>query len=61
MTKAEQRQLDIVKKYRRMGHPETAALSLSALIRSTRGKNTTAQLLVVADVLGLTNHPDFII
>lgn len=61
MTKAEQRQLDIVKKYHRMGHPENAALSLSALIRSTRGKNTAAQLRKVAEVLGLTNHPDFII
>jgi thioredoxin-like negative regulator of GroEL len=60
MTKAEQRQLDIVKKYHRMGHPDTAARSLSALIRSTRGKNTAAQLRTVAEVLGLTKNPDFI-
>ena len=60
MTKAEQRQLDIVKKHHRMGHPDTAALILSALIRSTRGKNTAAQLRTVAEVLGLTKNPDFI-
>jgi hypothetical protein len=60
MTKAEQRQLDIVKKYHRMSHPDTAALSLSALIRSTRGKNTAAQLRTVAEVLGLTSNPNFI-
>ena len=60
MTKAETRQLDIVKKYHRMGHPDTAALSLSALIRSTRGKNTAAELRAVAETLGLTKNPNFI-
>jgi hypothetical protein len=61
MTKAEQRQLDIVKKYYRMGHPDTAALALSALIRATRSNKTRAELLTNAEVMGLVNNPDFII
>jgi hypothetical protein len=60
MTKAETRELDLVKKFHAHGMTDTAARSLSALIRATRGKNTAAQLRTVAEVLGLTNHPDFI-
>ena len=61
MTKAEQRQLDIVKKYYRLGHPDTAALALSALIRATRSNKTRAELLTNAEVMGLVNNPNFII
>ena len=60
MTKSEQREVDLAKKYHSLGHADIAARSLSALIRAARTKATAEALRVVADVLGVSNHPEFI-
>ena len=60
MNKAEQREVDLAKKYNALGHADIAARSLSALIRATRKKDTAEALRVVADALGVTSHPEFI-
>lgn len=61
MTKAEARELQNVKKYLAAGMPDTAARALSALVRSTRNRTTSAELMSQAIQLDLLHHPEFII
>lgn len=60
MTKSEQREVDLAKKYHALGHADIAARSLGTLIRSTRKASTAAALRVVAETLGVSNHAEFI-
>lgn len=43
------------------GMSDTAARSLSALIRSALTAKGRAELLALAETIGVVNHPDFII
>lgn len=61
MTKAEAKQLESVKTYCAAGMPDTAARALSAMIRATRNKTTSAELKIYAAEMGLSTHPDYII
>lgn len=60
MNKAEQREVELAKKYHALGHSDIAARSLSALIRATRKADTARALRVVAETLGVANHSEFI-
>lgn len=61
MTKAEKKQLDMIHVYLDNGMTDTAARSLSAMIRSTMNDNTKADLFYVAYHFKLRDHQDFIV
>jgi len=61
MTKAEARELENVKRYIAAGMPDTAARALSALVRATRKRTTSAELMSQAIQLDLLHRPEFII
>jgi hypothetical protein len=61
MTKSEARELENVKRYIAAGMPDTAARSLSALVRATRKRTTSAELMTYAVSLNLLHRPEFII
>jgi hypothetical protein len=61
MTKAEARELQSVKTYLTAGMPDTAARALSAMVRATRNRTTSAELMTYAAELNLLHRPEFII
>jgi len=61
MTKAEARELENVRRYIAAGMPDTAARALSALVRATRKRTTSAELMSHAVTLNLLHRPEFII
>lgn len=61
MTKAEARELQSVKTYIAAGMPDTAARALSAMVRATRNRTTSAELMTYAVELNLLHRPEFII
>lgn len=61
MTKAETREMKSVCLYIAAGMADTAARSLSALIRAARTNRSRAALMEQAQALKLTQHPEFII
>lgn len=61
MTKQEARQLQMVKTYIAAGMHDTAARSLSAMVRATRNRTTSAELMRQAVELNLLHRPEFII
>ena len=61
MTKAETRELAIINRYLAAGMRDTAARALSALIRCTRSRKTSFELMQQAVALDLIHSPDFII
>lgn len=63
MTKAEAKQVEMIRTYVRLGMDDTAARSLSSLIRSARTAKTRDELLKLAGPQGwgFLNHPEFII
>ena len=61
MTKAEARELERVRLYLAAEMPDTAARALSALVRSTRKRTTSAQLMELAIDWNLLHRPEFII
>jgi len=61
MTKAEARELENVRRYIAAGMPDTAARALSALVRATRKRTTSAELMSQAIQLDLLHRPEFII
>ena len=61
MTKSETREIKNVELYMAHGMTDTAARTLSALIRAARTSSSRADLMIYANALKLTNHPDFII
>ena len=60
MNKSEIRELSKVVKFHDLGMRDTAARSLSALIRSARTNKSIKALREYADLLKLNDHPDFI-
>jgi hypothetical protein len=60
MTKAEIREVATVVTYIQHGMTDTAARALSGLIRCARTTKSQTQLRELAEILKLTNHPDFI-
>lgn len=61
MNKAQKRQVEMIHLYLANGMSDTAARSLSALIRSAVTAKGRAELLALAETIGVVNHPDFII
>jgi hypothetical protein len=60
MTKSELREVSMVHTYIQHGMTDTAARALSGLIRCARTTKSQTQLRELAEILKLTNHPDFI-
>lgn len=61
MTKSEAKELQKIKLFHQMGHHDTAARSLSYLIRATRTTTNKAEFMKQAEALKLTNNPEFIV
>jgi hypothetical protein len=61
MTKSEAKELQKIKLFHSMGHHDTAARSLSYLIRATRTSSNKAEMMKTAEALKLTANPDFIV
>ena len=61
MTKTETREVATARKYAAAGMLDTAARSLSALIRAARTNASKTELLAEAQSLKLTHLPDFIV
>jgi hypothetical protein len=61
MNKAEKRQLELIDVYMDNGMQDTAARSLSSMIRSTMSNTTRIALILRAKDLNLTNKAEFII
>jgi hypothetical protein len=60
MTKFQAKQVDMLNVYISNNMIDTAARSLSALIRSAMTNKSKNELMALAVSLKLTNHPDFI-
>jgi hypothetical protein len=60
MTKFQAKQVDMLNVYIENNMIDTAARSLSALIRSAMTNKSKNELMALAVSLKLTNHPDFI-
>lgn len=61
MTKSEGRELETIRKYLALGMADTAARALSALVRATRSRKTSAQLMELAVDWNLLHRPEFIV
>lgn len=61
MNKHQTKQVAMVNVYLANGMADTAARSLSALIRSAMTKKSQCALLALAQELNINNHPEFII
>jgi hypothetical protein len=61
MTKSEARELQKIETLMTLGMRDTAARSLSALIRATRSRATSFELMQRAVSLDLVHLPDFIV
>jgi ABC-type antimicrobial peptide transport system ATPase subunit len=60
MTKSEQREMQIISKYRAAGlGPDYVARAISALIRAARSQKSAAALRAHALAYGVTDHPEF--
>jgi hypothetical protein len=60
MTKFQARDIAIAQKYIALGMIDTAARSVSALIRSAMRSKDAAEIRAFAEAHGLTKHPEFI-
>jgi len=61
MNKHQTKQVEMIQVYLANGMVDTAARSLSALIRSAMTKTSRCALILLAEDLHLTNNPEFII
>ena len=61
MTKSEIREIQSVRLYVAHNMVDTAARSLSGLIRAARTNKSRTELMEIAIEFGLTDQPDFII
>jgi hypothetical protein len=61
MTKSQSRDVKTIRIHAAIGNTHAAAAGLSALIRSALRAGDRAELLAVADELGLRAHPAFIV
>lgn len=60
MTKIQAREIATAQKYIALGMIDTAARSISALIRCAMRSKDAAELRAFAEAHGLTKHPEFI-
>lgn len=60
MTKIQAREIATAQKYIALGMIDTAARSVSALIRSAMRAKDAAEIRAFAEAHGLTKHPEFI-
>jgi hypothetical protein len=60
MTKIQTREIDIAKKFIALGMHDTAARTVSALIRCAMRAKDAAEIRAFAEAHGLTRHPEFI-
>jgi hypothetical protein len=60
MTKFETKQVAQVEVFIAHGMTDTAARSLSSLVRCARTEKSLRELLALAEKLNIRNHPDFI-
>jgi hypothetical protein len=61
MTKQQVKQVENIKLHLQIGNQESAAMGLSALVRAASNQKQSSELLMVADSLGLRDHPKFIV
>lgn len=61
MTKQQSKQVEMIKVYMANDMADTAARSLSALIRCAMTTKSSNELIQIAQELNLTNNPEFII
>ena len=61
MNKHQKKVVETINVYLENNMIDTAARSLSALIRCARAKKSQNELMNLAAKLNLTNHPDFIV
>lgn len=61
MTKSETREVQKLAVAHKLGMVDMVARSLSALIRASMTKRSRTALLEYADILGVRQHPEFII
>jgi len=61
MTKFQTKQVEMIQIYLANNMQDTAARSLSALIRSAMTAKSQNELMAEAVKLGINNHPDFIV
>ena len=60
LTKANQKQLVLLKQSQALGNYGAIARGLSFMIRASLRKTEQAELRALATQFGVTNHPDFI-
>jgi hypothetical protein len=61
MTKSELREIANIIFLHKHGMTDTVARALSSLIRAARTNKSRVALMEYAPILGVTNHPDFIV
>lgn len=61
MNKMQKREIEKLKTMAALGMTSNVALGLSALIRSAMTSKSKSELLEQADILGVRNHPAFIV
>ena len=61
MNKVEAREYASAQKFMQHGMADTAARTMSALIRSCRTQRSYIALMTASQEMGITNQPDFII
>ena len=61
MNKVEAREYANAKKFMQHGMADTAARTMSALIRSCRTQRSYKALMLASQEMGITNQPEFII
>lgn len=61
MTKSENREISVITRYHAAGlEKDWVARSLSALYRSARSKKSQTEIMAIALMFGVVNHPEFI-
>ena len=61
MNRADQKQAEIIRLHHKAGNQHAVAAGLSALIRAAMSNKTRKEWLALAQELGVTNHPEFIV
>lgn len=61
MNRADKRQAEILRLHYAAGNTHAVAAGLSALIRAALSAKARKEWLALAEELGVTNHPEFIV
>lgn len=61
MNKVESREYAIAQKFMQHGMADTAARTMSALVRSCRTHRSYKALMIASQEMGIAQHPDFVI